>query len=105
MYYKQLVGATIEQCVIEPDTVRCGEDGWPTFLVRTAYGECLKLQISQDEEGNGPGFMFIEDISYVATSPIKKATKTPTKKTKKTKKTPAKRRFIDPSISAGLDLR
>jgi hypothetical protein len=62
-YYKQLVGATIEQCVIEPDTVRYGEDGWPTFLVRTRDGKCLQLEVSQDAEGNGPGFLFIEDMS------------------------------------------
>ena len=69
-YYEQLVGGTIEACTIEPFD-GCGgrENGWPMFLLRTRKGGCLRLQVSMDEEGNGPGFMFIEDISYVA-SPI-----------------------------------
>jgi hypothetical protein len=62
-YYGQLVGATIEACAIEPNTTGYGggDDGWPTFLVRTRDGHVLKLEISQDEEGNGPGFIFIGD--------------------------------------------
>ena len=62
-YYGQLVGATIENCTIKPDTEGYGgrEDGWPTFLVRTRTGHPLTLEISQDEEGNGPGFIFISD--------------------------------------------
>ena len=64
-YYGQLNGATIEACAIEPDTTGCGgrDEGWPVFLVRTRNGECLKLTISQDQEGNSPGFIFIEDAT------------------------------------------
>jgi len=61
-YYAQLNGATIEACAIEPDTTGCGgrDEGWPVFLARTRNGECLKLTISQDPEGNSPGFIFID---------------------------------------------
>ena len=64
-YYGQLNGATIEACAIEPDTTGCGgrDEGWPVFLARTRNGECLKLTISQDQEGNSPGFIFIEDAT------------------------------------------
>ena len=61
-YYGQLVGSTIEACTIETDTGGYGgEDGWPTFLVRTRDGVALKIQLSRAEEGNGPGFAFIAD--------------------------------------------
>ena len=64
-YYAQLNGATIEACAVEPAPTGCGGrgEGWPIFLARTRGGECLKLTISRDSEGNGPGFIFIEDAT------------------------------------------
>jgi hypothetical protein len=70
-YYGQLVGATVLAVELMPD-----EDGdswgagafWPKLTVRLAendltralgvVGETVELEISRDEEGNGPGFLF-----------------------------------------------
>jgi len=55
-YYGVLVGATITKATIgEQD-----EEGetWPVFEVKLKDGTKLELELSQDEEGNGPGFMF-----------------------------------------------
>jgi hypothetical protein len=35
-----------------------GGDGFPSFLVRFKDGEVGAIQISQDPEGNGGGFVF-----------------------------------------------
>ena len=58
--FKQLVGAQIldfkmEPCECEPDAY------WPTFKMKLA-SDTFSLVLSQDEEGNGGGFAFIEDI-------------------------------------------
>tara|TARA_R110001606_G_scaffold341132_4_gene489460 strand:- start:2725 stop:2976 length:252 start_codon:yes stop_codon:yes gene_type:complete len=38
----------------------CGtKDGFPMFKVMREDGIELTLELSRDEEGNGPGFMFI----------------------------------------------
>ena len=55
-YYGSLVGATINRVTIgKPD-----DEGysWPWFDVTLEDGTKLELELSQDEEGNGPGFMF-----------------------------------------------
>jgi hypothetical protein len=33
-------------------------DGFPTFTIRFANGEVGQIEISQDPEGNGGGFVF-----------------------------------------------
>ena len=33
-------------------------DGFPSFTVRLANGELITIEISQDPEGNGGGFIF-----------------------------------------------
>ena len=55
-YYGSLVGATITKVTISDDD----EEGnsWPQFYVTLKDGTKLELELSQDEEGNGPGFMF-----------------------------------------------
>lgn len=55
-YFGQLVGAEILafKMAVDPDE----GDFWPTFLVKLASGERIEIEISQDEEGNGPGFIF-----------------------------------------------
>ena len=55
-YFRQLVGARILdfKMAVDPDE----GDYWPTFLVKLASGEQIEIEISQDEEGNGPGFIF-----------------------------------------------
>jgi len=55
-YYGSLVGATITKVTISADDDE--GNSWPTFNVTLKDGTKLELELSQDEEGNGPGFMF-----------------------------------------------
>lgn len=56
-YYASLEGATIVKFLgmNEDDT---GGDGFPCFQVRFADGSEGTIEISQDPEGNGGGFIF-----------------------------------------------
>lgn len=56
-YYSALEGATILKFVgtVEDEF---GGRGFPQFLIRMANGEITTIEISQDEEGNGGGFIF-----------------------------------------------
>jgi len=49
-YYAQLEGVTI----VDVD----GGAEFPRFTVRTKEGEEFVIEVSRDEEGNGPGFLF-----------------------------------------------
>jgi len=49
-YYGGAVGMKIT-------AVGVSEDGFP-FLVGKKGGETYRLEVSMDEEGNGPGFLF-----------------------------------------------
>ena len=68
-YYSQLKGYTIDSFEFEVDDVDEGYDSrFPTFtLTKKGRDEkqfrypTLKVQVSQDEEGNGSGFLFISD--------------------------------------------
>jgi hypothetical protein len=56
-YYGDLVGST----VLSFDGMQddgSGGDGFPSFTVRFKDGETGQIQISQDPEGNGGGFVF-----------------------------------------------
>lgn len=55
-----LVGATVIATggVIDTDEHQC----WPVIRLRTADGRILQMEISQDEEGNGPGHPFIDYV-------------------------------------------
>tara|TARA_B100000949_G_C14184729_1_gene409087 strand:- start:402 stop:650 length:249 start_codon:yes stop_codon:yes gene_type:complete len=55
-YYGTLTGATITKATMSPTD----DEGysWPTFNVTLKDGTKLELELSKDEEGNGPGFMF-----------------------------------------------
>ena len=59
-YYKQLVGATILGFRQTNDD-DAGEQ-WPTFLIRLDTGAQVTVTLSCDEEGNRPGFAFIEEV-------------------------------------------
>ena len=64
-YYGQLVGATITK--FEFPEAQPGEDtdGWyepfPTFSAVLSDGTKIILSLSRDPEGNGPGFLFIQE--------------------------------------------
>ena len=55
-YLAQLNGATILAASVryDPDDRKL----WPTFEVILADGTEANIEISQDAEGNGPGFVF-----------------------------------------------
>lgn len=57
-YLTPLVGATILKVEVRRHD-SCGRpELWPVLHVKTKKGERLSLELSQDEEGNGPGFLF-----------------------------------------------
>jgi hypothetical protein len=55
-YYSALEGATILK--FEPMMDENEDIEFPSFLVEFANGEVSHIEISQDPEGNGPGFIF-----------------------------------------------
>jgi catechol 2,3-dioxygenase-like lactoylglutathione lyase family enzyme len=58
-YFGALEGATISNVRMRKDEFFGDDQWWPTFDVTLADGTKLEgVQISQDEEGNGPGFLF-----------------------------------------------
>ena len=60
-HFSSIVGGTITgmELSVDPD-----EPGvyWPTLIVKKS-GKKFAVLLSQDEEGNGPGYAFIEDES------------------------------------------
>lgn len=57
-YYGGLEGASILSFNgMNTDDDEYG-DGFPSFTVRLANGELITIEISQDPEGNGGGFIF-----------------------------------------------
>ena len=56
-YYTQMVGFKIIGFRMDDE----GIDSWPVFTVKKG-AETLQMVVSRDQEGNGPGFMFIEDV-------------------------------------------
>ena len=56
-YYSDLVGAKVLSFNGMQDDGFDG-DGFPTFTVEFKSGEIGQIQISQDSEGNGGGFIF-----------------------------------------------
>jgi hypothetical protein len=57
-YYAVLEGATIESISVVAESDYGSVNFWPTFKIKTKNGEDFVLEISQDPEGNGPGFVF-----------------------------------------------
>jgi hypothetical protein len=57
-YYKQLEGATIERFIgMEDDEFN--SRAFPKFAIRYPNGTLEEVMVSQDEEGNGGGFLFL----------------------------------------------
>ena len=50
-YYRHLIGCTIT-------AVGQNAEGFHYFVVNDANGNDTTIEISKDEEGNGPGFLF-----------------------------------------------
>tara|TARA_B100000035_G_C21006508_1_gene557545 strand:- start:1282 stop:1491 length:210 start_codon:yes stop_codon:yes gene_type:complete len=55
-YYKQMVGFEIVGFKMDGE----GIDAWPVFTVKKG-DDTLQMVVSRDPEGNGPGFVFIEN--------------------------------------------
>ncbi len=55
-YYKQLEGWTVKKFLGED------EDGFPQFVLKKPNQKDLLIEVSQDPEGNGGGFLFISDL-------------------------------------------
>ena len=62
-YFAQLVGAKITR--FEMVQREYDDEPFPTYWVKARNGDRLKLAFSRDEEGNGPGFIFIEEVDAV----------------------------------------
>lgn len=60
-YYSQLIGYKITAFRFEEDEWE--GDPFPVFTIQDADGHLLDITLSSDEEGNGGGFAFIEDIT------------------------------------------
>lgn len=56
----KLVGARITSVGIAPDEFGLF-DPWPILVLRKD-GKQIVVQVSQDPEGNGPGFLFIDGV-------------------------------------------
>jgi hypothetical protein len=56
-YYGELVGAKIIDFSIVAEN-DYGVNFWPTFIVELVDKQTRVIEISQDPEGNGPGFIF-----------------------------------------------
>ena len=59
-HFGQLRGAEIIDFHMVPDSYD-KYNSWPTFTMRKG-NDVFNFVLSQDEEGNGGGFAFIEDI-------------------------------------------
>ncbi len=57
-YLKPLKGATITSIRVKVEDDFGHPQAWPTLVVKAKDGQVYELEISQDEEGNGPGYVF-----------------------------------------------
>jgi len=60
-YYGQLVGAKIVGFRLEPYEHFGYGEFWPVFTLKLG-GQLVEFTLSSDEEGNGAGFAFVEEI-------------------------------------------
>ena len=61
-YLKGLVGATIVEAGVGADDA--DGEGFPYFVIEKD-GERTTVEVSQDPEGNGPGFLFgLPDVQF-----------------------------------------
>ena len=65
-YYAQLVGCKIVDFKFEQDEYAyAGDAPFPVFTLQLGDGvgsQRVKMSLSMDEEGNGGGFAFIEEV-------------------------------------------
>ena len=57
-YYEQLIGYKIVSYKLDDE---CEDiEPFPTFILSHPKKATIKIDVSQDEEGNGGGFLFLE---------------------------------------------
>ena len=62
-YYAQIIGATITGFELEQDEYAyAGDAPFPVFTLQLG-DQKVKMSLSMDEEGNGGGFAFIEEVA------------------------------------------
>ena len=58
-YYRTLKGGNILDVEIYEEDMGYGDpELWLRLKVKTASGQVFAVEVSRDEEGNGPGFLF-----------------------------------------------
>jgi hypothetical protein len=57
-YLKPLEGATILAAGATVEDSAGLLEAWPRLVVKAKDGTVFNLEVSRDEEGNGPGFVF-----------------------------------------------
>lgn len=63
-YYRQLIGFKITGFRMEEDDF--GGDPFPIFTVLSPDNQQLQITVSCDPEGNGAGFLFLEEVTEPA---------------------------------------
>jgi len=59
-YYQQLTGFVITKVEVNEEDDFGHTQLWPVLWAKhPKTGETARIEVSQDEEGNGPGFLFI----------------------------------------------
>lgn len=57
-YLAPLKGGTITGVKVKTEDDFGYAQAWPTLVVKAKDGTVYEVEVSQDEEGNGPGFLF-----------------------------------------------
>ena len=58
LYLEPLVGATITKVEIKTEEEEGFSEDWPVLTIKFSDGHVGEVEVSRDEEGNGPGFLF-----------------------------------------------
>ena len=59
-YYSQLIDFVVTG--VEFETDEFGGVPFPVLLMMHPSGETVRVVVSSDEEGNGAGFLFVEEV-------------------------------------------
>lgn len=57
VWLRRYLAPLVASVIIEVDVLEEDEGAWPILVVVTKDRETFRLEISRDEEGNGPGFI------------------------------------------------
>ena len=54
----ELIGATITQA----EVVTSYGDNWPVLILAHPNGKMIQIEVSRDDEGNGPGVLLMNEV-------------------------------------------